>query len=293
MNKTAPMPDHLIADADLLGWLQKGQDLILLDASFTLPGTMPTAAEGFAAKRIPGAQFFDVDAVKDPTSPLPHMLPSPSDFDQACSALGITRGSRVVIYGQSGVVMGPSRAFWMFREYGHEQVYLLNGSLKSWEQFSGPIEESAPSAARHAVYEGAGDPAQVASLEDVQAALADDAVSIIDARAPDRFAGRAKEPRAGLRSGHMPGALNVPAGSLVNAETGAFLDTNQLAEKFAAAGYGSGSDMIMSCGSGVTACVLALGVELAGFHAARVYDGSWAEWGQESLQTKVVTGSPE
>lgn len=266
----------------------QGQNLRILDSTFVMPGATPSARDVFAGKRIGPAAFFDIDAVADRASPLPHMLPSPGDFARAVSDLGISNADEVIVYGQGGIIMGPARAWWMFRTFGHDRVRVLNGGLPLWEAYGLPVESGPPAPPVPGYFKADFRPALVKSLGEVRQASESGASCILDARAPDRFAGRVAEPRPGLRSGHIPSSLNLPVGLLVADDTGRLLPPEKLHGLLEARGIGLDGDVITSCGSGVTACVIALALYTLGRGDAAVYDGSWVEWGQGNAQTPVA-----
>lgn len=271
-----------LIEADALDeLLRSGAKVKLVDASYN-PGI---AEENFLRRRIDGAVFFDIDLIADPRSPMAHMLPSPEDFAQAVSALGIGNDDLVVVYDQSGIAMAASRAWWMFRVFGHDNVCVLNGGLPYWmatghEVSDSPCEKPAP-----AVFKANYRPELVKGLTEMQQALQSRDATILDARSAERFSGRVPEPRPGLRSGHIPGSLNLPFMSLLD-NNGRLPGPDSLREKFRA--LPAAGQTIATCGSGVTACVLALAFYTIGKQDVSVYDGSWTEWGQEDQGTAVA-----
>lgn len=253
-------------------------DIVVLDATYHLPGTGRDAQAEFLAKRIPGARFFDIDAVKDPENPLPHMVPSPELFAEAVGAMGISNASHVVCYDTHGI-FSAARPWWMFRLFGHDAVSVLDGGLRAWADAGLPTESGAPEAPAPAAFEADFRPELLRRLADLQSAEGS-GERILDARPAERFEGRVPEPREGLRSGHIPGAANLPFNALTHPDTGRMLDVRALASLFERAGVRLGRDKVVtSCGSGVTACTLALGLHLLGQTDVAVYDGSWTEWG--------------
>jgi len=250
--------------------------VVVLDGTSHLPTTGRDAAAEFADKHIPGAMRFDIDLVSDQTATLPHMLPSPERFAELVGAMGITNDSQVVVYDVYGL-QSAARTWWMFRVFGHDKVAVLDGGLPKWEAEGRPLstEQCSPATAS---FEAGFRPELVRSIDDLLTNVDSKAEQVIDARAAGRFSGAEPEPRAGMRSGHIPGSLSVPFTSLL-AEDRTVLPAGQLKSKLGAVGVQPGDRMAATCGSGVTACVLALGCYLLGNESVAVYDGSWSEWG--------------
>lgn len=254
------------------------EDAVIIDASWHMPSSMRDAALEFAAAHIPGAVFFDLDAVSDKASPYPHMLPPAEAFEQAMRALGVSRDSDVVVYDSMGLFSAP-RLWWMLRVFGHERVKVLDGGLPVWKatytcEQGGVVPLAGDFKAEYRAR-------LVATKEE-----AGRAVQLCDARSAARFAGAEPEPREGVKSGHIPGAHNVHYASLL--EQGQLRTKDELRALFAQAGIALGEPIVMSCGSGVTACILALALYELGYEDVPVYDGSWAEWG--SLDLPVAVG---
>jgi thiosulfate/3-mercaptopyruvate sulfurtransferase len=259
----------------------------ILDASFKLPGVTPLPKDDFLQAHIPGAVFFDVDAVSDHTNPLPHMFPSAEQFGNDVGQLGIGSGDTVVVYDSGGWVAGP-RAWWMFISYGHDNVRVLDGGLKKWMAEGRPTESGAASPDR-ATFKATFDARRVRSMRQLVANVGSGAEQVIDARASDRFEGRAAEPRPGLRSGHIPRSRNVPYNKLIDAATGTMKPLSELREAFSVAGVKLDLPVVTSCGSGVSAAVLTLALYRLGIENPALYDGSWSEWGR-SDGPPVATG---
>ncbi|WP_426957758.1 sulfurtransferase [Muricoccus radiodurans] len=268
---------QLVSTEWLAGELGK-PDLVVLDCTIFLPNEPGDKFTGFAAGHIPGARIFDIDTIADPDTDLPHMIPTPARFAKLVGALGISNSSRVVFYDQHGL-RSAARGWWMMRLMGHEAAWVLDGGLPKWKREGRPIEtgEAAPSSAATFVPDFRAD--RVRGIGDIKRIVRQGGgeALILDARAKGRFDGTAPEPRAGLPSGHMPGAANIPSPELL-APDGTFLPPEALRERFTRAGVDGERPVILSCGSGVTACILALGLVEAGLPEGAVYDGSWTEW---------------
>ncbi|MCP3464294.1 MULTISPECIES: 3-mercaptopyruvate sulfurtransferase [unclassified Bradyrhizobium] len=251
----------------------------VLDATFKLPGVLPLPKDDYLAAHLPGAVFFDVDAVSDHSNPLPHMFPSAEQFGRDVGILGIGNADTVVIYDAGGWVAAP-RAWWMFLSYGHSNVRILNGGLKKWRAEGRPVEggEVKP---KPATFKASYDPKRVRSMQQLIANVESRAEQVIDARPAERFEGRAAEPRPGIRSGHIPGARNVPYAQLFDAATGEMKPLDDLRKAFTGAGVKLDAPIVTSCGSGVSAGVLTLALYRLGVTNTALYDGSWSEWGQE------------
>jgi thiosulfate/3-mercaptopyruvate sulfurtransferase len=264
-------------------WLASHLDtpgLVVLDGSMHLPTAGRNARTEYLAQHIPGALFFDIDEIADDKSPLPHMLPSSVKFASRMKKMGIGDGMHVVAYDSEGLY-SAARVWWMFRAMGHEEVRVLNGGLKKWKAEGRPLEDGEPRRRSERHFTARLNAGLVRDVADIRALLSSKAAQIVDARAAGRFEGTAPEPRAGLRSGHIPGSRNVPFQSLLNPD-GTLKSEPELGAIFAKAGVDAGKPVVASCGSGVTAGVIALALAILGRADAAVYDGSWTEWGGDA-----------
>ncbi len=257
--------------------------LRIVDASWHLDGRDGYA--DFVETRIPGAVFFDLEASSDPDDALPHMLPSPLRFANRMGGLGLSRGDRIVVFDTSGFRAAP-RAWWMLKAMGAADVRVLDGGLPKWIAEGRRVEHGPPVRLEPTVFNARLDGDAVISLDQMKA-LVETGGQVLDARSAARFQGQAPEPRAGLRSGHMPGALNLPFDRIVNTD-GTLASENELRAAFETAGIDLTRPVTTTCGSGVTAAILSLGLAVLG-HSSRLYDGSWSEWGGRS-DTPVETG---
>jgi len=252
--------------------------LRILDASWHLPDTGRDAHAEYAQGHIPGALFFDIDAVSDRDSPLPHMLPPEEAFAAAVGALGIGNDDTVVVY-DAGTVHAAARAWWMFRVFGHERVYMLDGGLSAWQLGGGVVTPAIPTP-EPKPYRARLRPGRIACREAVRQASECGTARILDARGLARFAGEEPEPRPGLASGHIPNSRNLHYARLYD-DSGRLKPPDELSRLFAEAGVDPETPVIASCGSGVSACSIALALERLGHSRWTVYDGSWVEWGAD------------
>lgn len=256
--------------------LMREQPVRVVDAGWRLDGTDTRAL--FREAHIPGAVFFDLEAVSDPTSPLPHTLPDADHFGQAMGALGLSEGDRIIVY-EAGPMFSAPRAWWMLRTFGAPHVQVLNGGLDAWVRAGGQTEggDASPLPGR---FDAQLDADAVVDIEVVRQALTEATVPVLDARGAARFRGESTEPRPGVRPGHMPGAVNLPYARLVD-DAGRLRGPDALARLFKGVGLADDVEPITTCGSGVTAAILVLALTVLG-RDSRLYDGSWAEWGSRT-----------
>jgi thiosulfate/3-mercaptopyruvate sulfurtransferase len=273
------MTDNLVSTAWLAEHLRDA-DLCILDASWHLPATKRNARAEFESSHIPGAQFFDIDAISDTKTTLPHMLPSPEKFTREVSKLGAANDKKIICYDSVGL-FSAARCWWMFKIFGHDNVAVLDGGLKKWLE-ENRATESKPAKVTTGNFTASFCPNMVKSMSQV----ADGKSQIADARSSPRFRGEEQEPRPGVKPGHMPGAKNVHYASLLNAD-GTMKSVAELSNVFAAAGINTSGPITTSCGSGITAAILSLALTEIGAKDYTLYDGSWAEWGASGQEIAV------
>lgn len=259
--------------------------LRVVDATLPLVGQPGHGRDSYVAGHIPGAVFFDINAIADLTTDLPHMLPTPEAFAEAAGGLGLGRNATIVVYDAHGIYSAP-RVWWTLRAMGYADVFVLDGGLRKWRAEGRPVETDVPSPSPVSVIPGS-NASLVRDLNAVAGVLADSSAQVVDARSAGRFRGEAPEPRASLRSGHMPGALNLPFDQVVNPDS-TLKSAADLRTVFAHIDLAR--PIVTTCGSGVTASVLALALARLGRFDVAVYDGSWTEWGGRP-DTAVVTGA--
>ena len=268
-------------------WLSANLDKVrVVDASWYMPGEKREPAKEFEAGHIPGAVFFDIDAISDHATGLPHMLPSASDFSLAAGKLGIGNDDMVVAYDGSGIFSAP-RLWWTLKAMGHANVKVLDGGFPKWKR-EGRAVEAGPARSREKSFTANFQPALKRDFDDVMGIVQDRSAQMVDARSASRFTAEEKEPRAGLRSGHMPGAANVHFRSLITAD-GTYKSKDELRAAFEQAGVDLAKPIVTTCGSGMTAAILMLALDEIGAKDTALYDGSWTEWGGRP-EAPVVTG---
>lgn len=259
--------------------------LVIIDASWFMPGSPRDPSKEYAERHIPGAVFFGIDEVKDHTSPLPHMLATPAEFATSARRHGVEPNSLVVVYDSTGVFSAP-RVWWNFRAMGHDRVFVLDGGLPKWIAEDHPIETGWREP-EHGEFKAEFRPELVRELPQVKWALETGSEQLVDARSAARFRGEEPEPRPGVRPGHMPGAINAHYAGII-AEDGTLKEADAIRERFTDTGVDLEKPIATTCGSGISASILALGFARIGRDDVAVYDGSWTEWGASG--EAVVTG---
>ena len=265
----------------------KSPDVRIVDGSFYLPDARRNAYEEYQQAHIPGAVFFDIDEISDEKSPYPHMLPKPEKFASRVRALGLGDGNQIVVYDGSGI-FSAARVWWMFKVMGHDDVAVLDGGLPKWRREGRPVTDDITALTpRH--FTARMNHALIRSADEVLEALETGRETVVDVRGAERFQGRSPEPRQGVRSGHMPGAINLPYRDLF-AEDGTLLKGEALKARIRAAGVKPSDHIVTSCGSGVTAAILLLALDTLGYRNLALYDGSWSEWGSRE-DLPIATGA--
>ncbi|GEO80927.1 sulfurtransferase [Pararhodospirillum oryzae] len=264
-------------------WVQDhldAPDVRILDATWVMPASGRDPRAEYEAAHIPGAVFFDIDAVARAGAPKPHTVPPPDVFASACRALGLGSHHHIVVYDRHAGAMAAARAWWLFQLFGHAEVSVLDGGWDAWVA-AGGVQDATPVVPRPRAFTARLCHPWLADADQVEKALGDGRRTVIDARSAGRFNSTEPEPWDSPRGGRMPGSVNVPFGDLMTGPHGAFSAPEALRETFARAGVDLARPLIASCGTGVTACVIALGAWLAGARDIAVYDGSWFEWSRD------------
>ena len=252
-------------------------DLVVFDATKYLPNEQRDGRAEFAGAHIPGAQYFDIDDIADLDSDLPHMVPSAGRFARLIGAFGVSNASRVVFYDQKGLA-SAARGWWLMGLFGHDQAAVLDGGLPKWAKEGRPTESGEPTPARPAEFRPDFRAGWLRGIGDILLNVDQHVELVLDARAKGRFDATTPEPRPGMRGGHIPGSRNLPYTELLGPDQ-TLLPPAALRDRFVAAGVDGSRPVVTSCGTGVTACILTLGMALAGLRPGAVYDGSWTEWG--------------
>jgi thiosulfate/3-mercaptopyruvate sulfurtransferase len=277
-----------LVTTDWLAQHRKDPAIRIVDASWYLPAMERSGRVEYDVAHIPGAVFWDIDTIADRDNPLPHMLPSAEVFAEHMAALGIGNNTNVIVYDGMGLFTA-ARPWWMLRAFGHDRVAILDGGLPKWIAEGQPVTDR-PVPDRKASFTASPRPEMVRTIDTMLDNLNTKSEQILDARSPGRFMGAEPEPRPNCRSGHIPGSRNVPYDHLIDPQSKMVLPVHCLQSRFRGVGINLDKPVVTSCGSGVTACVLALGLHLLGKKDVAVYDGSWSEWGTHP-DTPVETTS--
>jgi thiosulfate/3-mercaptopyruvate sulfurtransferase len=278
---------NAIVSTDWLADHLSAPDVRVVDASYHMPASGLDARAEYEHEHIPGTVFFDINDIADSANPLPHMLPEAAKFASKVRKLGLGNGNRVIVYDHASGSAAAARVWWMFRLFGHDDVSVLDGGMAKWLSEGRPVEDLPPMP-RERHFMPRVNQLLVRSKDQVKANIDSGRDQVIDARSPGRFAGRDAEPWPHTKVGHIPGSLNLPWPELLDPDSKTFLPAEALAQRYAKAGIDITKPTVASCGSGVTACMLALGLALLGNDETAVYDGSWAEWGLAE-DTPVLT----
>lgn len=275
-----------LVETDWLAQHLEAPDVVVLDCTLFLPVEKRNALAEFRDEHIPGAQYFDIDEIADTSNPLPHMVPSAEKFSECVRKMGIGNETRVVCYDTQNM-FSASRVWWMFRLMGHENVVILNGGLMKWADEDRPLDSGDPvlrTAAPH--FAAQLKPELLRELNDMKRIVANGEAQIVDARNVERFTGKVPEPREVARLGRIPGSINLPFTNLVD-RFGVMKSPDGIREAFAAVNVDITKPVVATCGSGVTACMIALGLAVLGYEETSVYDGSWTEWAETSEPAEI------
>jgi len=260
---------------DLIGH----EDVSIIDGSWYLPAHGRDGHEEYQHMRVPGAVYFDINQIADQNTDLPHMLPTPNEFAKAVSLLGISPNSLIIVYDGPGLFSAP-RVWWTLKIMGAPDVRIMEGGFDRWKEDGLPVETGNPNPPQPKIFEASFSPVNVTAMDEVEAASKSANTVILDARPGPRFAGKADEPRAGLRKGHIPGSKSLPVTDII--EDGKLIPTDELEARFEKLGIDQNTQTITTCGSGVTAAILTLALAETGRLNNKLFDGSWAEWGLEN-----------
>ncbi len=282
-------PSNALVTADWLFDHHQRSDVVILDATWTLPAQERDPEDEFKAGHLPGAQYFDIDTIADHETSLPHMLPSEDVFEGFARRFGISDETHVVIY-DSNQLMASARVWWTFRVFGHDKVSVLDGGKWAWLKALYPVESGAFKRRPEGTFKSQRQDHLVVQRDELLRTVREDGSQLVDARPKDRFEGRVPEPRPGLRSGHIPGSRTLFFKALFEKETPTLLPATSLETVFLSAGVDPLKPIIATCGSGVTAAVIALGLYQLGHERVAIYDGSWSEWGREEA-LPIATGA--
>jgi thiosulfate/3-mercaptopyruvate sulfurtransferase len=269
-------------------WLEEqlgAPDLKVIDGTLFLPGEARDARAEYESEHIPGAVFLDLEEVSDTSNPIPHMVPPEAKFASRMASLGLGDGQRFVVYDNSPL-HSAARAWWMLKSFGAHYVAILDGGLQKWKAEGRALESGRPQV-RHGHFSPSFDAGAVVDKDSVAGLLGSGGHEIVDARGSGRFTGEEAEPRPGMASGHIPGSKNLPQGKLFNPDN-SWKQGDDLNDAYASAGVDLAKPMVATCGSGITACVLLFGAHLLGKEDARLYDGSWSEWGADPATPKAT-----
>lgn len=278
------MTHHALSDAIVsTGWLNARLDdpnIRIVDASYFVPGGIEPARKQFNEGHLPGARFFDINDIADPNGPKDHTFPTADIFAAKVGALGLGNHHHIIAYDHMGGACAAARVWWMFRYFGHNKVSVLDGGLKKWKAEGRPLVTDAPNITLE-LFKVTAINKVVRSRAEMLANIDAKTWQTLDARGAGRFAGTEPEPRPGLRSGHIPGAKNLPFAKLFEPTSQTFLDADTILKTFKEAGVDMSKPIATTCGSGVTACTVALGAYLIGKEDVAIYDGSWLDWGSD------------